>query len=62
MLKTFISIIAEIGNQISDHKEISEEEDEEYDGGLGQPYSQRKWAEDYYGEQFGNNVLKREDD
>ena len=61
MLKAFISIIAEIGNQISEHNETDEEE-KEYDGGLGQPYSQRKWAENYYGEQFGNTVLKKEDD
>jgi len=61
MLKAFISIIAEIGNQISEHNETDEEE-KEYDGGLGQPYSQRKWAENYYGEQFSNTVLKKKDD
>jgi hypothetical protein len=57
MLKTFLSIIVEVSNKIykpnttpDEHNvSIKEEEDEgEYDGGLGKPYSQRKWAENYY--------------
>lgn len=60
MLKRLISIIAEIGDQISGQKSPNKEE--EYDGGLGQPYSQRKWAENYYGEQFSNTVLKKEEE
>jgi hypothetical protein len=61
MLKTFISIIAEVGDQISERKKPGERE-KEYDGGLGQPYSQHKWAENYYGEQFSNTVLKKDDE
>ena len=61
MLKTFISIIAEVGDQISARKK-SDEKEKEYDGGLGQPYSQRKWAENYYGDQFNNTVLKIDDE
>jgi hypothetical protein len=59
MLKTFISMIAEVGDQISAHKKSGEKE-KEYDGELGQPYSKRKWAENYYGDQFGNTVLKKD--
>jgi len=59
MLKTFISIIAEVGDQISACKKPGKKE-KEYDGGLGQPYSQRKWAENYYGKQFSNTVLKKD--
>lgn len=61
MLKTFISIIAEIGNKISERKKPGEKE-EEHEGGLGQPYSQRKWAENYYGEEFSNTILKKDDE
>jgi len=61
MLKTFISIIEEVGNQISEYKKSGKKE-KEYDGGLGQPYSKRKWAENYYGEQFSNTVLKKDDE
>ena len=60
MLKTFVSIIAEVGNQIR-RRNISNE-NQEYDGGLGEPYSQRKWAEHYYGEELNNNVLKEDID
>ena len=60
MLKTFISIIAAVGNRIWEHNASSEED--EYDGGLGEPYSQRKWAENYYGKQFSNKVLKEDID
>lgn len=58
MLKAFISIIAAVGNRIWEHSTSSEED--EYEGGLGKPYSQRKWAENYYGEHFGNTVLKKD--
>ncbi len=66
MLKTFVSIIAEVGNQIR-RRNISNEqsipnENQEYDGGLGEPYSQRKWAEHYYGKELNNNVLKEDID
>lgn len=47
--KRFIQYIEEPG-----------EKEKEYDGGLGQPYSQRKWAENYYGKQFSNTVLKKD--
>jgi hypothetical protein len=60
MLKTFVSIIAEISNRILGRNISSEEE--EYDGGLGEPYSQRKWAKNYYGEQFNNTALKKDDE
>ena len=59
MLKTFISIIAAVGNRIWEHNNASSEE-EEYEGGLGTPYSQRKWAENYYGKDFGKTVLKKD--
>jgi hypothetical protein len=29
---------------------------------LGEPYSQRKWAKNYYGEQFNNTALKKDDE
>ncbi len=59
MLKMFLSIITEVGNRIGKHNASSEEE-EEYDGGLGQPYSHRKWAENYYGKQSNNNALEKD--
>lgn len=66
MLKTFVSIIAEVGNQIWRRNTANEQntsiENKEYDGGLGEPYSQRKWAEHYYGEELNNNVLKEDID
>ena len=66
MLKTFISIIVEISNKICkpntpDEHNVSIKE-EGYDGGLGEPYNQRKWAENYYGKQFSNKVLKEDID
>jgi hypothetical protein len=54
MLKTFLSIIVEVSNKIykpnttPDEHNVSIKEEDEYDGGLGKPYSQRKWAENYY--------------
>ena len=59
MLKMFLSIITEVGNRIGKHNAYSEGE-EEYDGGLGRPYSHRKWAENYYGKQSNNNALKKD--
>jgi len=56
MLKMFVSIIAAIDNRIWENNASGEEK--EYDGGLGQPYSQRKWAENYYGKQENNTVPK----
>ena len=66
MLKTFISIIVEVSNKIwkpniPDEHNVSIKE-EEYDGGLGEPYSQRKWAENYYRKQFSNKELKEDTD
>jgi len=61
MLKTFLSIITEVGNRIEKHNASSDEEGEEYDGGLGQPYSHRKWAENYYGKQSDNNDALKKD-
>ncbi len=69
MLKMFLSIIVEVSNKIykpntipDEHNVSSMEEEDEYDGGLGEPYSQRKWAENYYGKQFSNKVLKEDID
>ena len=66
MLKTFVSIIAEVGNQIWRRTTFNEKNtpnvNREYDGGLGEPYSQRKWAEHYYGKELNNNVLKEDID
>ena len=52
----FVSIITAIDNRIWENNASGEEK--EYDGGLGQPYSQRKWAENYYGKQENNTVPK----
>lgn len=66
MLKTFISIIVEVSNKIWKRNTHDEDnasiEEKEYDGGLGEPYSQRKWAENYYGKQFNNKILKKDID
>lgn len=66
MLKTFISIIVEVSNKIWKRNTHDEDnasiEEEDYDGRLGEPYSQRKWAENYYGKQFNNKILKKDID
>ena len=50
------------GKHFIQYIEKPREKEKEYDGGLGQPYSQRKWAENYYGDQFSNTVLKKDDE
>ena len=39
-----------LGKRFIQYIEEHSEKKKEYDGGLGQPYSQRKWVENYYGE------------
>lgn len=66
MLKTFISIISEIGYQINSYKisgksprNISVKEN---DGDLNEPYSQRKLADNYSGDQLCNTIIKKDDE
>lgn len=66
MLKTFISIISEIGYQINSYKisgksprNISVKEN---DGDLNEPYSQCKLADNYSGDQLCNTITKKDDE